>query len=274
MNKWWWVYMIFFLSFSCQKEELDIQNLNGQTILALGHGGMGVGHHYPMNSFESVQACLHHGMDGSEIDIQMTRDSVLVLYHGRDLSDLTDMKGVIHTMLWSEVQHAVYTFTPHASYSIISLDQLFANLTDVQDYTFTFDCKLYTQSREITAYYATFIRAIQRTIQQYQMGKKVYIESQSRDFLLLLKEKIPDSKLFIYPSSFEEGLETAISLGLYGITISTRNITREQIRKAHDHHIKVAIWNVHTHSDQVRAVRKNPDIIQTDHVRSLIKLLK
>jgi glycerophosphoryl diester phosphodiesterase len=273
MNKWW-VYMTLFLSFSCHKEELENHHLNGHTILALGHGGMGVAHHYPINSLESIQACLHHGLDGSEIDIQMTRDSVLVLYHGRDLSDQTDMKGVIHTMLWSEVKNATYTAIPYAHYSIISLDQLFSGIQNLSDYTFTFDCKLYTSSDDVETYYMTFIHAISDILQKYHMEDRVYLESQSREFLRLLKIKMPDSKLFIYPSAFEEGLETAMAMGLYGITISTRNITREQITKAHDHLLKVAIWNVHTPSEQARAIRKNPDIIQTDHVKSLRKMLR
>lgn len=79
--------------FSCKKNELTIDNLDGK-IYALGHGGMGVGKTYPMNTFESIQKCFSHGADGTEIDVQLTKDSVLIAFRGKDLSDYTQLTGL------------------------------------------------------------------------------------------------------------------------------------------------------------------------------------
>lgn len=266
--------IVFFVIISCKKEEFNIQNLNGNKITALGHAGMGVGNTYPMNSSESILKCLNLGMDGTEFDVQMTKDSVLVLYHGHDLSHDTNLKGVINSLNWSEVKDAYYTATPYLNYSIISLEHLFSNIESIQKYKFTFDCKLYSSTNNISQFYESYINAVVKIIQKYQIENNVYIESQSEEFLDLFKNKKPDSKLFIYPSSFESGLNIALSKDLYGITISTRSITKEQIKIAHDNNLLVAIWNAHSESDNVEAINKNPDFIQTDNVKNLIKLLK
>ena len=88
------VCFIFSVIIACHKDEYNIVNLNGNRITALGHAGMGIGNTYPMNSYESIFKCLNLGMDGTEFDVQMTKDSVLVAYHSQDLSDETNLKQI------------------------------------------------------------------------------------------------------------------------------------------------------------------------------------
>lgn len=267
-------FLIFSIIISCKKEEFNIVNLNGNRITALGHAGMGVGNTYPMNSYESILKCLNLGMDGTELDVQMTKDSVLVAYHGQDLSFDTNLKGHINSLSWNEIKNTHYTQTPYLDYSIISLEQLFSNIENIQKYKFTFDCKLYNNNVNSEQFFESYINAVVNLIQKHQIENNVYIESQNVEFLTLFKNIKPDYKLFIYPSSFESGLDIALSLGLFGITISTRSITKEQIKTAHDNNLFVAIWNTHSESDNIEAIKKNPDFIQTDKVKNLIKLLK
>ena len=88
MKKLLYILSIFLFS-SCQKEIFDINNLNGD-ILVIGHGGMGVSHSYPINTFESIMHCINLGTDGTEIDVQMTKDGVLVAFHDKELSNKTN----------------------------------------------------------------------------------------------------------------------------------------------------------------------------------------
>jgi glycerophosphoryl diester phosphodiesterase len=266
--------LIFSIIISCKKEEFNIVNLNGNRITALGHAGMGVGNTYPMDSYESILKCLNLGMDGTELDVQMTKDSVLVAYHGQDLSDATNLKGLINSLNWNEIKNAHYSQTPYLDYSIISLEQLFSNIENIQKYKFTFDCKLYTNTNNSNRFFESYINAVVNLIQKHQIEKNIYIESQSVEFLTLFKTKKPDYKLFIYPSSFESGIDIALSKGLFGITISTQDITKKQIEIAHDNNLLVAIWNTHSESDNIEAINKSPDFIQTDKVKNLVKLLK
>lgn len=254
---------------SCSKKEMTLNH----NIIVLGHGGMGIGQTYPMNTFESVLTCLNSGTDGSEIDVQLTKDGVLVAYHGQDLSDETNLSGVINDYNWSEIKNVFYTSSPYLKYSILSLDQLFANVPNLNDYKFSFDCKLYKSNNAIN-FKEAYINSLSEIIAKYDLKSNVYIESQDTNFLMKLKEKDPDYKLFIYPSSFENGLATALDLDLYGITISTKKVTREQIEEAHSNNLKVAIWNTHSKNKNIKGVDKNPDFIQTDKVKYLVSLLK
>ena len=55
---------------------------------------MGIAFKYPINSYESFEPCFRIGAEGSEMDVQMTKDSVLVLFHDAKLEDGTLCKGI------------------------------------------------------------------------------------------------------------------------------------------------------------------------------------
>jgi len=107
-----------FIIQGCIKEDFTIENLNGNRITSLGHAGMGVGSIYPMNSFEGIMKCLTLGLDGTELDVQMTKDSVLVAFHSSDLADLTTLKGKVNSVSWSELKTANYISAPYLGYFI------------------------------------------------------------------------------------------------------------------------------------------------------------
>lgn len=264
--------LIFFLQ-SCSKDDFSIVNLNGNQITVLGHAGMGQTSSYPMNSLESIMKCLNQGADGTECDLQITSDSVLVLYRNEDLSDNTSLHGQINSMTWEELHTAKYTDLPYLDYSIASLDQVLKSVTNPSGYTFTFDCKLYTANMN-SQYYETFAGAIMRIIEKYGLEQSVCIESQNEEFLALLKNKRPTYKLFIYHRSFNSGMEIATRLNLCGISTLNQDITTEQVGFAHSNNIRVALWNVLTIADNKEAISKSPDYIQSDRLANLVKLLK
>lgn len=259
--------------FSCKKEEYSIVNLNGNKITAFGHGGMGFKNMYPVNSCESILKCLNLGMNGTEIDVQMTKDSVLVAFHDKDLSENTTLTGYVNSLNWSELKDAHYTKVPYLSYSIISLEQLFAHIEKLHEYKFIFDCKFFT-STNIHQYNTSYRNAIINVIQKYQLENNIYIESSNEIFLSLFKSSKPDYKFFINPISFQSGLDIASSLKLSGIQMSTHDLTLEQIKIAHANNLWISIWDIHSKSDHNEAIKKNPDFIITDNVENLIKQLK
>lgn len=270
------LFLVVGLLFSCEKETeiFEIANLNRNYITVLGHGGMGISSAYPINTYESIISCLNLGTDGSEIDVQMTKDSILVAFHDSDLSEKTNLTGSVSKYTFAELQEGYYDEMPYKSYSIVSLEQIFDNIDDFSVLKFTFDCKLYNANPTNDTYVGTFANAIVKIAQKYNIQRKILIESSNKNFLTLLSTKNEKFKLFIYPQTFAEGLQTATELGLYGITISNDDITTEQLNEAHDKGFRVAVWNVQTENDNIEAIRKNPDFIQTDKVKHLVETMQ
>lgn len=272
MKRLYFIIISVFL-ISCEAEVFDVQNLNNNKIIVLGHAGMGSGITYPTNTMESIHACLEEGADGSEMDVQLTKDGVLVAFHDEDLSENTNLSGRINSLNWNEIKGAYYTNIPFLKYEVISLDELFSSITDVRNYFFSFDIKLFEGDENPISYKKRFIAALVQITEKYDLKEKLFIESVNESFLKELKEEDPRFKLLIYPPSYESGVEIAKKLNLTGITISVDNISVEQVKEAHDDSLFITVWGVNSRTKNKDAIRKNPDIIQTDRLENLIKLL-
>ncbi|MDR9436375.1 MAG: FAD-dependent oxidoreductase [Thiohalophilus sp.] len=64
----------------------------------------GYPHHYPENSLAGIQAALATGARYVEVDVQLSRDGVPVLFHDRELLRLCHHPGAIHDYTWSQLQ--------------------------------------------------------------------------------------------------------------------------------------------------------------------------
>lgn len=259
--------------FACQKQDFEITNLSGEKIIALGHGGMGFSSTYPTNTFESIRQCLSLGLNGSEIDVQLTKDNVLVAFHDEKLEDKTNMKGFIHEYTWLELQDAYYTHLPYLDYRIVSLDQVFSSLSNPSDFQFMFDCKFFASQPISEDFRNAYMDAIIQLVEKFNMEEKLFIESSYELFLSEFKQRKPNYLFFFSGSTFDFVLQRAIDLNLTGINIDYKNISNEQVEQAHQANKKVSVSFVHYHSDNINAIKKRVDIIQSDAPRSLVRLL-
>jgi len=275
------IFLLFtlLLIFSCRRDAplFKIDNLNGGLVSVYGHAGMGYGFQYPIDTYESIEPLLRIGADGSELDIQMTKDSVLVVFHDKYLEDRTPCAtGLVNDKLWSEIAGCHIACPISSSVNLISFDELIEKLVssgkNIRDYVFTFDCKIYTNTADIVSFYNQYANAILRSVDQFNLADKILIESQDTAFLRVLKNKRDGLKLFIYPPDFEKGLQAARNMGLYGITISANNISSGQIKEAHLAGFRISLWGIDTHQGNIDAVMKSPDFVQTDKPIHLLKV--
>ena len=75
---------------------------------------------YPENSIPAIESVIKMGADMVEIDIQLTKDSVLVLSHDRTINRCTTGKGNINEMTYEEIQQ-YYLKTAHGTRSSLDL---------------------------------------------------------------------------------------------------------------------------------------------------------
>lgn len=258
----------------CKKKDIVINNLNNNEIEVMGHAGMGFSSLYPINTAESIVRCLNENADGTEIDIQLTKDNVLVAFHNADLDGNTNSTGQIRDYTWNELKEVYYTSTPQLNYNIVKVRDLFDGIGAIEDYTFTLDVKIFVKEGFYFDYVDDYTDALASLYEDYQIDNTIFVESQDDYFLNELYSKDTQIGLYIYPQSFEEGYLTAIDLGLRGISIDNDLISSEQVQTCHDYGIFVTLWGVSNSKQNLDAVNKNPDMIQTDDIADLVKLLK
>lgn len=265
------VSLILVLFISCKKE-VSLSNLNGNTIGCFGHAGMGSKSVYPANTLQSFESCLNRGADGTEMDIQVTKDGVLVIYHNNDLSSATQCGGIIRDLNWEEINACRFKSSISDNFDVISFDEFFQTLSNPYKYTFTFDCKLTEGTGDNNEYYKTFTSAIISTAEKYGIQNNLFIENSDAGFLSLIKQQNNQLKLFLLGNDFEKDLVTVTQNGFYGISCDNNAISSNQIKEAHDNNIRITIYGVETNKENYDAINKQPDFIQTDDLDYVLKL--
>ena len=87
--------------FGCKKNNLPEVDVYGHAGSSL-HRDRAV---FPANSLESIKYAIDAlSADGVEVDVQMTKDSILVLYHDSFLDNSSDFTGCIADYNYEEIK--------------------------------------------------------------------------------------------------------------------------------------------------------------------------
>ena len=80
----------------------NIENIKKKDFKIIGHKG--AAGYAPENTLASLQVALDLGVDMIEIDVHMTKDEEVVVFHDEDISRTTNGTGKIHELTLAEVK--------------------------------------------------------------------------------------------------------------------------------------------------------------------------
>jgi len=244
----------------------QIQNLNQNTIGVFGHGGLGPNSRNPMNSLPAIQGCINRGAIGTEVDIQLTRDGVFVLYHDEFLDSQTSGTGKIADLTWAEIDGVYYQQFFKKKTPVMRLDSMLAKINLPQNFILTFDCKVFNPLTP--AYIATFVDEIIDIIEKYKIAETVFIELRQEALIQPLLQKKSHYKVFAL-GAFDWIFPIAKKYNAYGISVTDKDITEDQVQLAHRDSLFVAFY---TSGRTSNVVEKNPDFIQTNKLDYFLEL--
>jgi len=238
----------------------EIRNLEDGRIIALGHGGMGTRSWHTLNSPTSFQKALATGADGTEMDVQLTADGVLVAFHDAVAGEARCPHPIAqHT--FSELKSCLA--------ELVTVEEVLA-IGWADDSVFSFDVKLFDADIAQQKLFAERIIAVKAHHPQF----RILIESTSAAFLSVLKEKGIADGLYLYASDAASALQVCTDAGFEGASIRSAEISKEQVEQFHAQGLRVMLWGVGTRWDNREAVFKEPDIIQSDRLAHLVSLLQ
>ena len=263
------VLLLSFLFFTCKKdpEIVRISNLSGGQIGVFGHGGMGIKSLLPINSKESLLAALKLGADGTEMDVQMSADSVLFLFHGAELSENTQCAGRIGEMPSKEID-CHYKSLKSEALKVITVRDFLEALSDT-NCILTFELKTYDLTQK---QFPVMARAISKLLREFNLLERSFVESTSPMLLLQLRQAEPKLRLFFYSEQIDTALVIADNCDFFGVTFDLNRVTAKQVEEAHQRNLRVTLFNQQTKSDNLRTLPLNPDFIQTDQLRHMLEV--
>ncbi|MBO6516740.1 MAG: hypothetical protein JJ975_09330 [Bacteroidia bacterium] len=257
--------------------------LQRDEVVVLGHGGAGfegLNNSYVPNSELSIkQALIMQLADGVEVDVQMTLDSQLVLFHDNRLEGITGATGFVSEKTWLDLSTIRFK---RVGVNIIQEQRLW-RLSDLLgfldssglDVWLSLNIHPQAEVEDQEAYNSRFARSMERTLETYTNNTRVIVESPELPNLAAFEGLMADGVQLYYTKKIsDENIQLLLDSGYHGFVTNYLEESAETVKKVQDNGLKVALYGVKIRQDVPRALKFHPDFVQTDNVPLTLSYLE
>lgn len=221
----------------------------------LGHGGLGIKSGYPMDSYPSLDSA-YNFLDGTEGDVQMTKDGILVYWHDKELPKV---EGMVSDYDFDSLPDKSYLFK---TYQIVTVDSFLASRKENKPVSL--DLKTYGLDNNQKKIFA---KKLKELAGKYSSRFPIFMETRDMEMLNFLLNDKSGYLLFYYAGSGKESFDMCKSHKIDGISIHYKHISASEVQHLHEIGCKVMIWGITTGKDLKKALKMGADYYQTNKIR-------
>ncbi|MEZ9233033.1 glycerophosphodiester phosphodiesterase [Vibrio amylolyticus] len=248
--------MCLFISFAAYNGFNDVRNFvhhlqTGATSYVTAHRGGGFKR--PENSEAGVQYAISLGIQSTEIDVQLTADGQIVVFHDRDLGRMIGSPLIVEESSYDEIRQAFLKQNQLPPPLLSQLLEAYAN-----DIEFNIELKRYNHSVDLA--YAMAV-----LLPQYPQG--MIVSSLDVELLAHLIRELEDNRpeflryALIYAANFGEvELERDVDM----LMVSSQWLTAWRIIEIQQRDQEVLVWTINTPAAMQRLFLLGVDGIITD----------
>lgn len=269
-------YVVFFLlvsfGFSCKKPEkypdkvIDIH----PTILLSHRGGAQYGP-FQDNTLDAVKYGFSK-LDGVEIDIQMSKDNTLWLFHD-DKILYCKQKSLKRIPAYTDVELQEFISCKGNGFTLTKLEDVFSyyQSNNIKQ-PMSLDIKLLPSTGSFTpAYIKRFAKKLYELIIKYNMESHVVIESSRPEFHKHLKEfGLRSERYLVAFGDANKAFKSALRHDCSGISIRQRkgyiSLTKDEVDFMHQKGLRIQIWTIDRLAEINKAIEIGVDYIQTNNL--------
>ncbi len=256
-------------------------------LVVLGHAGSGFFtpispfNFRPPSSWRGVAHALRIGADGVEIDLQMSQDSVVMLYHDQKLENSSTGHGCVSQHPAAELTQLRYRgglpYDWLQKERPVSFDTVLARLSRRPAFPFIHldlhEDDLCRPAGHQHDNVPLLIRQIARSLARYRVPpEKVLLITQESGTVRLARAALPGVRigLEIASDEFAFGLKVARTEKVHTVVLDADRVTPEQSAQAHAAGLSVVVFGGRSPKDIRRVLATQPDEIEVDNVRCLL----
>ena len=223
----------------------------------------------PENTMEAFELAANHKADGIELDIHLTADNNLAVFHDDWLSRITKTDGMIEecTMDYLKTLDASYIHSKYRGAKIPTLEEVF-------DFMKGNDLMLNIELKEGHECNSKFALRVAEVEKQFNFQNRVMYSSFNHYTLMNLKKLLPHSKVgILYEAGLIEPWHYAKKIGADCIHPYWRiGMMGQGIKEAQKLGLEVNLWTVDDDKDIKTLLDEGADGIITNRPDLAIKL--
>ena len=279
--------LLFSLFYRCKKDAVTTPP-SETTVQFLGHKGSGSSSVNPSiieNTLPAVQKGLTT-LTGVELDLQMSLDGTIWLFHDLDLATLSCNVTASRTIILSHdteiakinrcttiAQDRLYTLSEIITYWNQVANPFYASLHVKLDYPADSINKPAIGGEAV--YLSKFADNLAKIIPSVKDPGKLMVEVYDATFCKKIHQLIPGLKVcLIKEVTFPKQIDDALALGYDGVScmFSEPTLTAAEVVRAQNNGLIVQLWTPVTKQELTTALGYHPNTIQTDNLNALSDL--
>ncbi len=219
----------------------------------------------PENTMAAIDSAVRNGADLIEIDLQMTKDGVIVLHHDSSLIRTAGISESVSNLTYDEMRNLDVGSHFHDNFRserIPSLEEVF--LMAEKDEKYLLDVKTNGDEDEL-------VREILNLVTAYEMEEKVLIQSLNYTFLKKMREKNDSMKLGqIMYAAF--GKLKDLDVDFY--TVKKDMLTKQLISRARKAEKGIFVWVIDKEDELKNIMTFDIDGVITSNLEMTYQLLR
>lgn len=216
---------------------------------------------YPENTMIAFKKALECGVDGIELDVQLTKDGEVVIIHDETIDRTTTGKGFVVDYTYEELEKfdASFKFKDLGFNKIPTLREYFQL---VKDYDIVTNVELKTGINE----YLGIEEKVWELIKEYNLEEKVIISSFNHFSVMRMKKIAPQLKYgFLSEDWIIDAGKYTHSHGVQCYHPRFNNLVPNVIKELKKYNLEINTWTVNLEEDMRYLYSNNIDVIITNY---------
>ena len=216
---------------------------------------------YPENTMIAFKKALECGVDGIELDVQLTKDGEVVIIHDETIDRTTTGKGFVVDYTYEELEKfdASFKFKDLGFNKIPTLREYFQL---VKDYDIVTNVELKTGINE----YLGIEEKVWELIKEYNLEEKVIISSFNHFSVMRMKKIAPQLKYgFLSEDWIINAGKYTHSHGVQCYHPRFNNLVPDVIKELKKYNLEINTWTVNLEEDMRYLYSNNIDVIITNY---------
>lgn len=268
--------LLAIIIFSCHhKNENTPYDYSNHTTKILGHRGYGIkGYNDTLmdNTLEAIIKAIKIA-DGVEIDIQMSKNETIWLYHDTRIPDRDSNIKYIPRLTNDEVQSILSLNHPNAQFN--NLQEFFSYFDNHKiTKTISLDIKsfygenCFKNTNELNSYMLIIGERVIKLAKTYSLEDQILVETDSKYLLDFINTNSSIKTFLLGYSDFKKQLETARKNNYSGVShfFNDPEINAKSIENAQKSGIQIQLWTPNSEDELETVLLYQPNFLQTDNI--------